>query len=290
MQRVPGDRRDWMENWREITSGPEYLTGISRYPDYPDDQDFSEAIVDDGLEAVGRFVRACSFVEIALFQAVSTLDLRYSFTDAEWDLKPAGCVKRLRMIAPELSSFRRRQGRKRWRLEELLDDAEFYLDLRHGVENGRPGRQHLSDVYESRRWVRAKKGVDPELVVTVYDRNDLLLASCRATNVAADLLEGLDEQWREEKARVRAAQSAALGPGHLLRIEQRPGDERDVLHGLVSEDSEVTLCGESGVGMEGWMVPHAVTGEPDHPQVFEHTNREYQCKACRVTSGLSTIT
>ena len=127
-------------------------------------------------------------------------------------------------------------------------------------------------------------------MVTVYDRNDLLLASCRATNVAADLLEGLDEQWREEKARVRAAQAAALGPSHLLRIEQRPGDERDVLHGLVSEDSEMTLCGESAVGMEGWMVPHAVTGEPDHPQAFEHTNREYQCKACRVTSGLSTIT
>lgn len=290
MPRVPGDRRDWMTNWREITSGPEYLQGIDRYPDYPDDQDFSDAVVDEGIEAVGRLVRACSFVEIALFQAVSTLDVRYSFTDAEWDLRPAGCVKHLRTIAPQLSPYAARRGRRQVSLQGLLDDAEFYLDLRHGVVHGRPGRRSMSDVYESRRWVRSKKGAYPELVVTVYDRNDLLLASCRATNVAADLLQGLGEHWREEKARIRAAELADLGPGHLLRIEQRLGDESVVLHGLASEDGEVTLCGLSAAAMQGWMVPHAVTGNPDHPQMFERTNRDYQCESCQVESGLSAIT
>ncbi len=147
----------------------------------------------------------------------------------------------------------------------------------------------MSDVYESRRWVRPKKGVDPELVVSVYDRNDLLLASCRATNVAADLLE--DSMSNGAKRR------PGSGPrrGRLWDLVICCGSSsvrvtsETLLHGLVSEDSEMTLCGESAVGMEGWMIPHAVTGEPDHPQVFEHTNREYQCKACRVTSGLSTI-
>ena len=57
---------DWMQNWREITAGPEYLRGISREPDYPDDQNWSDAIVDPLMESLGRLVRSCSLLEIAL--------------------------------------------------------------------------------------------------------------------------------------------------------------------------------------------------------------------------------
>jgi hypothetical protein len=72
-----------MHNWHEILSGLERLRGISRYPDYRDDHDFSDAIIDQVLGAVGRLVDACSSLEIALFQALSSLDRRYSFTEAE---------------------------------------------------------------------------------------------------------------------------------------------------------------------------------------------------------------
>jgi hypothetical protein len=141
---------DWMENWQELLSGPESLRGISRYPDFRDDQDFSDAMIDPVLEAVGRLVDACSSLEIALFQSLTSLDRRYSFTEAE-RLGPKGCVKRLRAIAPQLKPVRPRQARRRTALEQLLDDAVEHLELRNGVVHGRSGRRNMSDVCESRR-------------------------------------------------------------------------------------------------------------------------------------------
>ncbi|MGN6129226.1 MAG: hypothetical protein ACTHOK_02700, partial [Nocardioidaceae bacterium] len=208
---------DWMSNWQEITAGPGYLRGIDRYPDFPDDQDFSDAVIEPTLEAVGRLVRSCSYLEIALFRALSTLDLRISFTEAESKHRPSGCIRRLRMIAAELEPVRVRGVRGRTTLEALLDDAHEYLELRHGVVHGRPGRQHMSEVYESRRWV-VRKGEEPQLVTTVYDRNRLLLAAVRAGNVASDILAGL-EAWERQKQRIWRDQRRALGPGHLLRME-----------------------------------------------------------------------
>ena len=189
-----------MSNWREITAGPEYLSGIDRYPDFSDEQDFSNALIEPTLEAVGRLVRSCSLLEIALFRALSTLDHRVSFTDAESKHRPNGCIRRLRVIATELEPVRIRAVGDPVTLEALLDDAHEYLELRHGVVHGRPGRQLMSEVYESRRWV-VRKGEDPRLVTTVYDRNRLMLAAARAGNVASDILAGL-QAWQRQKDRI----------------------------------------------------------------------------------------
>jgi hypothetical protein len=95
-----------MRNWREITAGSECLGGIDGYPDFLDDQDFSNAIIEPTLEAVGRLVRSCSFLEIALFRALSTLDLRISSTEAESKHRPSGCIHKLRVIAASSNQCR----------------------------------------------------------------------------------------------------------------------------------------------------------------------------------------
>lgn len=275
-----------MSNWREITAGPEYLRGIDRYPDFPNDQDFSDAVIEPTLEAVGRLVRSCSYLEIALFRALSTLDLRISFTEAESKHRPSGCIRKLRIIAAELQPVRIRGVRGRTTLEALLDDAHEYLELRHGVVHGRPGRQHMSEVYESRRWA-ARKGEEPELVTTVYDRNRLMLAATRAGNVASDILAGL-EDWERQKKRIRRDQRQALGPGHPLRLEA-DGTDVGTSHALSTGTRERTLCGLDASAMEP-----AFTFQADESQrmeiVFEDSNSKYHCKACRQASGLDSIT
>lgn len=243
-----------MSNWREITAGPEHLRGIDRYPEFPNDQDFSDAVIDPTLEAVGRLVQSCSFLEIALFRALSTLDLRISFTEAESKHRPKGCIRKLRMIAAELEPVRVRGARGRTTLEALLDDAHEYLELRHGVVHGRPGRQHMSEVYESRRWV-VRKSEEPELVTTVYDRNRLMLAAARAGNVASDILAGL-EDWEHQKERIRRDQRKALGPGHRLRVEAG-GTDVGISHALSTGTRGRTLCGLDASAMEPAFTFHA---------------------------------
>jgi hypothetical protein len=155
--------------------------------------------------------------------------------------------------------------------------------------HGRSGRKHLSEVYESRRWV-VEEGQEPRLVTTAFDRNRLILAAVRASNVAADILDGLDD-WERQKNRIRREQRQALGPGHSMRIERGPNGQQDrpVLHAL-STDGLSTLCGVDASTMDRYLVPQAKAGEPDHELLFEDSNRKYHCKDCHVASGLAPIT
>jgi hypothetical protein len=276
-----GVTSDWMSNWREIPAGPEYLRGTDRYPDFPDDQDFSDVVIEPTLEGVGRLVRSCSLLEIALFRALSTLDLRISFTEAESKHRPNGCIRKLPVIAAELKPVRIRGVRGRLSLEALLDDAHEYLELRHGVVHGRPGRQYMFEVYESRRWV-VRKGEDPELVTTVYDRNRLMLAAARAGNVASDILAGLAE-WECQTDRIRREQRKALGPGHPLRVET-DGTDVGVSHALSTGSPGQTLCGLDASAMEPALTYHADESQRTEI-VFEDSNNTYHCEVCRRAFG-----
>lgn len=54
----PGILRDhfgWLDD-----HGPEQLWGVIRYPEYPEDTDWSDAFLDPLSEAIGRYVRVCS--------------------------------------------------------------------------------------------------------------------------------------------------------------------------------------------------------------------------------------
>jgi hypothetical protein len=62
--------------------------------------------VDPDLEAVGRFVRSCSMLEIALFQALTSLDPIVTFAEAEWQFRPSGCIRWLRSTAADLTRAR----------------------------------------------------------------------------------------------------------------------------------------------------------------------------------------
>lgn len=266
----------WMDNWEEQTRGPEYLRGISRLPDYPDGQDFSDAFIDPDLEAVGRFVRSCSMLEIALFQALTILDPMVTFAEAEWQFRPAGCIRWLRSAATKLTPSARSE------LERLLDIAEDYLDLRNGVVHGRQGRKAMGGVYESHRWVK-EKGKAARKVKVEYDRDRLLLASVRAGNVAADILDCLEE-WGRQMDDVRRQRRKQLGPGHPMRFEE-PTDEATILHALSIDDPARTLCGADASAMDNYMVPDE-TGAPRHELMFEDSNPRNHCKKCRTASGL----
>jgi hypothetical protein len=270
-----------MQNWREITAGPEYLRGISREPDYPDDQDWSDAILDPLMESLGRLVRSCSLLEIALFQALSTLDPSITFEEAERRFRAGGTIHKLRDIAPGLHPVRIRNVRGPVHLVDLLDKADECLGLRNGVVHGRPGRKYMSDVVESRRWVKG------QIKTTTYTRDRLLSASSRAGNVASDVLAGLEAGWGDQLSRERQTmwreQRARLGSHKSSEHFDEAGDS--VLHAVSNGDTTVTLCGEEV--LEVFLLPH---GDPAQrqPLIFEDSNDQFHCNRCHELAGFTT--
>jgi hypothetical protein len=101
------------------------------------------------------------------------------------------CIKGLREIAQGLPD------RSRASLEALLDEAEKYVQLRHGVVHGIYRENHLLAQFESRRYVPNKEPKQFEMKRVPYDRNSLMLAMTRANNVTADLLDGL-RRWAKQ--------------------------------------------------------------------------------------------
>lgn len=142
----------------------------------------------------------------------------------------------------------------------------------------------MSNVYVSHRWVPGEKGQPPRRERVEYDRNQLLLASVRAGNVASDILTGL-EDWQRQMGGLRRKRRKALGPGHPMRIEDR-GEEDDVTHALASDGSGRALCGVDESSMAGLLVPASVTGAPTHELMFEDSNRRYHCTTCRTAADL----
>src|SRR5687767_14187489 len=106
--------------------GPDSLWGVSRYEDYPDDMDSSEALLDPLSEAKGRYVSVCSQLEITLFRLRSELDLDMTFAEAEWKRGPKQCISDLRGIAETFPAPDNEL------LDGLLVRAQRYLDLRNG--------------------------------------------------------------------------------------------------------------------------------------------------------------
>jgi hypothetical protein len=264
-----GEYVRWLDNL-----GPEHLHGISRYPSYPDDMDWSEAILDPHSEAVGRFVGACSQLEIALFRARSELDGLLSFAEAERARKPQGCIEDLRGIAGGLPE------RPAAQLRMLLDDAMEHLQLRNGVVHGTYRRNHLERASESRRYVFNKETKQYDLVRVPYDRDSLLLATVRASNVAADILDGV-AQWREQLQ--RAARERRSGVAHPMVYEDPTsgGDSRlpsgegghfpptaVLLHAL-AKNGLATVCGLGATGLNRY-----------RDLAFEDSNPINQCGTC----------
>ncbi len=244
----------WLDNL-----GPE-LHGVSRYPDYPDDMDWSDAILDPLSEAVGRFVRVCSQLEIALFRARSELDDLMTFAEAEQRRKPQGCIEDLRGIADGLPE---RSGTG---LRALLDKAEKYVKLRNGVVHGVYRMNHLEGIWESRRYRRGETG-QYELVREAFDRDSLLLATTRASNVAADIFDGI-ARWRDQLR--RAARDRRDGVSHPMVYEDVRKPARAVrLHALAG-DAQTTVCGQDATDMNRY-----------RDLAFEDSNPKNHCLACR---------
>ena len=88
------DQFGWLDD-----HGPDDLWAESRYPDYPEHTDWSDAFLDPLSEAIGRYVRVCSQLEIALFRLRSELDLDMMFAEAEWKRGPKNCILDLRKLA-----------------------------------------------------------------------------------------------------------------------------------------------------------------------------------------------
>jgi hypothetical protein len=190
----------WGQTYRfEDNLGPDMLHGISRYPDYPDGTDFSEAVIDPLSEAIGRYVRVCAQLEIAIYRARAQLDPdpAMTFAVAEHRHKTDKCIKALRGIADDLHL------KSRWQLLELLDQAERWLQLRHGVVHGVYRKNHRIDMHEGRRFKLNPETRQYELVREPYNRDTLMLAVTRASNTASDILAGLDE-WKRQLRRRRS--------------------------------------------------------------------------------------
>jgi hypothetical protein len=130
-------------------------------------------------------------------------------------------------------------------------------------------RTPLSGVYESRRYVRNSATKQFELVREPYDRNTLLLATTRASNVAADILEGLAE-WRREPERARAKRTAHI---NNVMVFEGP-EERPTTHALDLR-LPVTVCGLDAAPMGRY-----------RDLSFKNSNPGNQCQACRTTLGL----
>lgn len=258
---VLGTHFGWLDD-----HGPDHLDGVSRYPDFPNDMDWTGAFLDPLSEAIGRYVSVCSQLEIALFRVRSELDLDMTFAEAEWKRGPKGCLVDLREIAhtfPQAASDR---------LLALLHEAERYVSLRNGVVHGTYRRNYRAGIYASRRYVLNKSTKKPELVRVPYDRDSLLLSTTRANNVAADLLDGL-AGWRDYVHEAARARRGALGPGHPLRVQEVSGSD-PILHALAPQGSSA-LCGVDVSNFEGY-----------RDMAFEDSNRAFHCLTCRRLSGL----
>lgn len=273
---------NWARDWQEIVAGPEHLRGVERIPDYPDDQDFSEAYLDPDLEAVGRLVNSCTVLENAIYQVRARLDPVLSYAEVEWQEGLRGSIAWLRETAQR---FTERQHRE---LTDMLDRAEEYLDLRNGVVHGRHGRGAFSEVHTSHRWVKGATRKDPPIRVKVeYTRNSLVLTSVRAGNLASDLLRGLDA-WSQELRMLRQQHRLSLGPGHPMRIEGEHSGS-PVLHALSLDRPSTALCGADTSEMGNFVIPHSATGEPTAEMMFEDSNASIQCKKCFAASGLASF-
>jgi len=183
----------WDRTYRFLDGiGPNRLQGIDRYPEYPDDQDFSEAVLDPLSEAIGRYVKACTYLEIAIYRLRAQLDPDggVSFEMAERHRVPAS-LKALRRMSDTMNE------KERSHFSGLLDDAHHWLSLRHGVVHGIYRMNHQTRQHEGRRHVKNKETSKYELQREPYDRNSLMLAMTRATNTASQLFEGLDN-WRAQ--------------------------------------------------------------------------------------------
>jgi len=163
------------------SQGPEHVEGIDRYPEEHFNRDLSEAVLDPMSEAMGRLIGACTYLEIALFKTLTSFDPDMTFEKAELG-GPSTCVKKLQKDAERLPE------RSRADLVSLLDDIEQALELRHGVVHGVYRRNYRTGEYESRR-IDRKSGAPRVFTRVPYDRDDLLLASMRVTNMAADLFD-----------------------------------------------------------------------------------------------------
>lgn len=247
--------------------GPDKVWGVTRYPDYPDGTDFSDAILDPDSEAVGRYLRACSLLEIALFRARSelTLDPDMTYAKAERSRRADGCIKDLRQMSEGLSD------RSRAQLLDLLERAEQWLLLRHGVVHGTYRKNHRTGKYEGRRYVLNKETRQFALERVPYDRDSLLLAMTRASNTTADILDGV-EGWSAEIRRPEEQRIRALGSSHALRVEPKTGGGA-VLHAL-GPDAR-TLCGRDTSGM---------TSHFD--ALFMWSTRKHQCPECQRLTGV----
>lgn len=249
--------------------GPDMLHGVSRYEDYPDGTDFSDADLDPDSEAVGRYVRVCAQLEVAIYRARSELDLNpdMTFAFAEHKRKTRDCIKELRTIAAEQLPDRSRE-----RLLRLLDQAERWLALRHRVVHGVYRKNHRTGRHEGRRFVPNKVTKEYNLVREPYDRNSLMLAMTRASNTAADIFDGTpgwhDHIWAAERQRIHA-----LGTPHPLRIEGED-DTTAVLHAL-ARDGDACVCGRDASAMRSF-----------HDATFEGTNRKMHCQDCQRITGL----
>lgn len=140
----------------------------------------------------------------------------------------------------------------------------------------------MSETYESHRWVK-RKGEPARRIKVEYDRSRLLLTSVRVGNLAADLLDGVDD-WRRQTDAIRRERRRQLGPGHPMRAEQVT-DDAWVLHALLNEGEAITLCGSDSSDMDGHVIP-GPGGDPHHALMFEDSNPRSQCKKCRTASGL----
>jgi len=270
-----GQHARWLD-----TRGPEQLLGISRYPDYPDDMDWSDAILDPLSEAVGRFVGVCAQLEIALFRARSELDDLMTFAEAERTRRPKGCIEDLRGLASGLPA------RSSARLLGLLDAADRFIQLRNGVVHGTYRMNHLARGAESRRYVYNKATRQYDLVRVPYERDSLLLAVTRTSNVAADILDGIAD-WQSQLR--RAAHVRRGGVTHRMVYQEftsasnvRPPSRRDapdpeptvLLHAL-DKDALSTVCGLDATAMKRY-----------RDLSFEDSNPRNHCRACRKAIGL----
>lgn len=163
-------------------------------------------MLDPLAEATGRLVRACIVLEMAMCKALVSVEKDVTFTKAE-DLKPGGRLKRLRSRLDALTEPRRTN------VLGLLDDIEQALELRNGVVHGIYRKNSRTRHYESRRHPTEKS--DTRRMIRVpYDRDDLVRAAMRVTNMAADLLD-YRHRWGRE---LGVSQDRGLfeGRGRLL--------------------------------------------------------------------------
>lgn len=184
---------------------------------------------------------------------------------AEWMDTDKG-IKALRQLAQSLNDT------SRARLLDLLDRAERWLQLRHGVVHGIYRKNHKTGQHEGRRFVLNKDSRQYVLVREPYDRDTLMLAMTRASNTAAEIFDGVRD-WHAQIVSAERRRIEALGPPHPLGIEG-DDDETATLHAL-AHDSTKTVCGRDASELTS-----------HYEVVFEWTNRKLHCPDCKRLIGV----